>query len=117
MGNGGNEWEEMKGRNGKWGGGTGGNERACWEMGVGMGGSGWPCWEMGMRMGGNERACWEMGARNGRKWMGEGKKWWEGRTWGNGDGKGSTNWRIRKERGRRGNGNGEEIIGRWKMDI
>ncbi len=34
LGNGGEEWEEMKGCVGKWGRGMGGNERACWEIGV-----------------------------------------------------------------------------------
>jgi hypothetical protein len=34
MGNGGEEWEEMKGHDGKWVRGMGGNERARGEMGA-----------------------------------------------------------------------------------
>jgi len=34
LGNRGEEWEEMKGHDGEWGRGMGGNERACWEMEV-----------------------------------------------------------------------------------
>jgi hypothetical protein len=59
-----------------------GNERACWKMEVK---NGRKC--MGVL--GNER-------RNGRKWMGKGKKWWEGRNWGKDCGKEGTNGRIGK---------------------
>ncbi len=53
---------------------------------------------------------WARVRRGGKEELGKG---------GTGEGRivKGVNVRMWKERGRRGNGNGEEIIGRWKMDI